>query len=123
MTMLIQNEVVRMNSGCLEGLYAELGAPGAEEVVCRALEELATRLTHTARSHEEGRLADMRKSARSMIAIADQIGMQLLSRVAADVTIAADNNDLTAIAATVARLLRIGETSFKEVAQMQDLSI
>ncbi len=121
--MLEQKEVVRLNAGRLEELYSQLGEAGAEDVVCRALEELAVRLSHTERCHREGRLTDMRKSARSLVAIADQIGMQALSRVAADVTIAADNDDLVAIAATLSRLLRIGDSSLSEVWEMQDLSI
>ncbi|WP_324753718.1 hypothetical protein [Roseovarius sp. Pro17] len=121
--MLKQKEVVRLNPDRLEELYAQLGEAGAEDVVCRALEELAVRLSHTERCHREGRLADMRKSARSLVAIADQIGMQALARVAGDVAISADNNDVVAIAATLSRLLRIGDSSLSEVWEMQDLSI
>ncbi len=112
--MLEQKEIVRLNAGRLEELYSQLGEAGAEDVVCRALEELAVRLSHTERCYREGRLTDMRKSARSLVAIADQIGMQALSRVAADVTIAADNDDLVAMAATLSRLLRIGNSSLSE---------
>jgi hypothetical protein len=122
-TMLKQNEAVRLNAGRLEELYVQLGEAGAEDVVCRALEELALRLSHTERCHREGRLDDMRKSARSLVAISDQIGMQLLARVAADVTASADNHDMVAVAATLSRLLRIGDSSLSEVWEMQDLSI
>ena len=121
--MLKQTEVVRLNAGRLEELYAQLGEAGAEDVVCRALEELALRLSHTERCHREGQLADMRKSARSLVAIADQIGMQLLARVATDVTISVDNGDMVAVTATLSRLLRIGDSSLSEVWDMQDLSI
>ncbi|MFX0544875.1 hypothetical protein ACEWPL_004955 [Roseovarius sp. S1116L3] len=121
--MLQQKEVVRLNASRLEELYSQLGEAGAEDVVCRALEELAVRLSHTERCHRDGRLAEMRKSARSLVAIADQIGMQALSRVAADVTRALDSDDLVAVAATLSRLLRIGDSSLTEVWEMQDLSI
>ncbi|WP_138936509.1 hypothetical protein [Roseovarius arcticus] len=121
--MLKQKEAVRLNAGRLEELFAQLGEASAEDVVCRALEELALRLSHTERCHREGRLADMRKSARSLVAIADQIGMQLLARVAADVTVCVDSQDMVAVAATLSRLLRIGDSSLSEVWEMQDLSI
>jgi hypothetical protein len=121
--MLKHNEAIQMNTGRLEELYVRLGEAGAEDVVCRALEELALRLSHTERCHSDGRISDMRKSARSLVAIADQIGMQKLSRVAADVTISADNHDLVAIAATLSRLLRIGDSSLSEVWETKDLSI
>ncbi|MFD0858744.1 hypothetical protein [Roseovarius aquimarinus] len=122
-TMLEHREVVRLDAARLEELYAQLGEKGAEDVVCRALEELALRLSHTERCHHEGRLEEMRKSARSLVAIADQIGMQALSRVAGDVTRAIDNVDRVAIAATLSRLLRIGDSSLSEVWHMHDLSI
>jgi hypothetical protein len=121
--MLKQDEMVRLNANRLDELYAQLGESGAEDVVCRALEELAVRLSHTERCHREQQLADMRKSARSLVAISEQIGMQMLSRVAADVTHCVDACDPVATAATLSRLLRIGERSLSEVWEMQDLSI
>ncbi|MEB8387170.1 hypothetical protein OO012_08025 [Rhodobacteraceae bacterium KMM 6894] len=122
-TLLKQDEAVRLNADRLEELYVQLGEAGAENVVCRALEELAVRLSHTERCYREGRGLDLRKSARSLVAISDQIGMQMLSRVATDVTICADKGDSVALAATLSRLLRIGERSLSEIWQMQDLSI
>lgn len=123
MTPLQQNEAVRLDSDRLEELYVQLGEAGAENVVCRALEELAVRLSYTERCYRERRLQDMRKSARSLVAISDQIGMQMLARVATDVTRCIDENDHTALAATLSRLLRIGERSLNEVWDLQDLSI
>ncbi len=121
--MLKQEEVVRLNPDRLEELYSQLGEAGAEDVVCRALEELAARLSQTERCYREGRLADMRKSARSLVAIADQIGMHMLSRVAADVAGCADRCDLVAIAATLSRLLHIGERSLSEIWDLQGMTI
>lgn len=122
-TLLRQNEVVRVNRARLEELYRQLGESGAEDVVCRALEELAARLSHTERCYRENRLHDMRKSARSLVAIAEQIGMSLLAQVALDVTICIDAGDATALSATMARMLRIGERSLTEIWELQDLSI
>lgn len=115
--------MVGLNLARLDDLYAQLGEAGAEDVVCRALEELALRLSHTEQCHRDARLGEMRKSARSLVAIADQIGMLSLSRVASDVTIAADSSDSVAIAATLSRLLRIGESSLCEVWEMRNMSI
>lgn len=123
MTLLKQDEAVGLNAARLEELYVQLGEVGAENVACRALEELAARLSHTERCYREGRSMDLRKSARSLVAISDQIGMQMLSRVAGDVTICADSGDSVALAATLSRLLRIGERSLSEIWDMQDLSI
>lgn len=122
-TLLEQRESVKFDTDRLEQLYVQLGESGAEDVVCRALEELAARLSHTEGCYREGRVADMRKSARSLIAIADQIGMAALARVARDVTVCIDHHDPVALAATLSRLLRIGERSLLEIWDVQDHSV
>lgn len=120
---LIQSERVRLNPDCLAGLYQQLGADSAEHVLCRAIEELAVRLTECERLWQEEQWAEMRKCARSLIAISDQIGMTTLSRVAADVTTAIDTCDLSATGATLFRLIRTGERSLTAVWDHHDLSI
>ncbi|QFT79326.1 hypothetical protein FIU89_01790 [Roseovarius sp. THAF27] len=122
-TLLNQTEVAQLDQGRLEQLYLQLGEAGAEDVVCRALEELAVRLSHTERCYRSDRVQDMRKSARSLIAIAEQVGMSKLARVARDVTQSIDLHDRVAIAATLSRLLRIGETSLHEIWDVQDYSV
>lgn len=122
-TLLKQNETAQFDPDRLEDLYDQLGEDGAENVVCRALEELAVRLSHSDRCYRDGRFIDLRKSARSLIAISDQIGLQTLSHVATDVTKCVDTGDTNALAATLARLLRVGERSLSEVWDLQDLSI
>ena len=123
MTLLKQHETVRLDSRRLEDLFLQLGEASAEDVVCRALEEVAARLSHTERCYREHRFDDMRKSARSLIAISEQIGMQLLADVARDVTRCVDLDDGIALAATLSRLLRIGEGSLSEIWDLQDLTI
>ncbi len=122
-TLLKQSEAVHLDQNRLEQLYLQLGEAGAEDVVCRALEELAVRLSHTERCFRQEQVQDMRKSARSLIAIAEQIGMCKLAGVARDVTQSIDLHDKVAIAATLARLLRIGETSLHEIWDVQDYSV
>ncbi|VVT13797.1 conserved hypothetical protein [Roseovarius sp. EC-HK134] len=119
-TLLKQQEQVRLDAHRLAALYLQLGDRNAEDVVCRALEELAARLTHAERLYREGQMADLRKCVRSLIAIADQIGMLHLARVAGDVTGSIDAGDANALAATFARLLRIGEGSLCEIWDMAD---
>jgi len=118
-TLLKQDERVRLDPQRLDTLFDQLGETGAEDIVCRALEELAARLSHAERCYREGRIADMRKSSRSLIAIADQLGMSLLAGVAGDVTSSIDAGDHVALAATFARLLRIGERSLCEIWDVQ----
>jgi hypothetical protein len=118
-TLLKQDERVRLDPQRLDTLFDQLGETGAEDIVCRALEELAARLSHAERCYREGRIADMRKSSRSLIAITDQVGMSLLAGVAGDVTASIDAGDHVALAATFARLLRISERSLCEIWDVQ----
>lgn len=121
--MLTQNERVRLDQDRLADLYLQLGEAGAEDVVCRAMEELAVRLAHAARMYHQGQIPELRKSVRSMAAISEQIGMQMLARVARDVTSCIDAGDANAVAATVARLMRIAERSLTAVWDMQDMTV
>lgn len=114
---------MRLDPDRLGALYSQLGEVGAEHLICRAMEELAVRMAHCERLHRQSDWLELRKSARSLVAIADQIGMHMLSRVATDVTMAIDDNNTVAIASTLARLLRIGERSLTAIWDSQDLSL
>jgi len=122
-TMLAMSEPAQLDAEKLEQLYEELGDSAAEDVVCRAMEELAVKLAQTDRLYRSGQIAEMRKTVRSMGAIAGQIGMGTLARVAGDVLACVDANDGTALAAVLQRLMRMGESSLTQIWQLQDLSI
>ncbi len=117
------SESVQVDQERLGALYMQLGEANAEDVVCRAMEELALRMAQCERLYRENRLSELRKNARSLIAIADQIGMSSLGRVAGDVTLCVDDKDEVALAATLSRLLRIGERSLTAIWDHQDLSV
>lgn len=122
-TTLAQTEQVRLDPDRLGALYRQMGEANAEDVICRAVEELAIRMTQCEKLWRAGDWPGLRKSVRSLIAIAEQVGMTKLSRVAADVTHAIDNNDAVAAAATLTRLLRVGERSLTAVWDLQDMTI
>lgn len=122
-TTLQHDESVRLDPSCLGELCLQLGEAGAEDVVCRAIEELAARLAHCHTLWRSGEMLQLRKCARSLIAIAEQVGMRSLARVACDVTDTIDANDLIATGATLTRLMRIGERSLTAVWELQDLSV
>ncbi len=122
-TTLVQTESVRLDPDRLGHLYRQLGDAGAEDVVCRAIEELAVRLSHCERLWREQDWQGLRKSARSLIAISEQIGMTALARVAGDVTATVDAQDYVANSATLFRLIRVGERSLTAVWDLQDLSV
>lgn len=116
-------ERARLDRDRLESLVRELGEPGAERIVGRAMEELAVRLSRLEVAYKAGDLAAVAKAASSMVAVADQVGMASMARVARDVTITAHAGDGAGFAATVARLLRVGEASLMSVWDLQDMSV
>ncbi len=120
---LIQRESVRLDPDRLEGLYLQLGERVAEDIVCRAIEELAVRLAQCERLWREGDFAGLAKNAKSLIGIADQVGMTALARVARDVNETAYGGDPVATGATLFRMVRVGERSLTAVWDQQDLSI
>lgn len=119
----LKGETVRLDPERLQVLYQRMGEAGADDVICRAIEELAVRLNCCKRFYREERWDDLRKCARSLIAIAEQVGMMTLAKVANDVTDSIDRCDMVAIAATLRRLTRIGERSLTAVWDLQDLSV
>ncbi len=121
--MLVFEEKVRLDSDRLVELYAQLGETGAQDVVCRAMEELAVRLAHIDEAYRTFKLTTLRKSAKGLIGIAEQVGMQRLADVARDVRACAEGPDPVALGATMARLQRVGDRSLTAVWDLQDLSV
>ncbi|WP_244614948.1 hypothetical protein [Pukyongiella litopenaei] len=120
---LAPDEPVRLDRDRLSGLYLDLGRTAAEDVICRAVEELAARLGQC-ESHWRG--ADwpaLGKCARSLVAISDQLGMALLARVAGDLATAATAEDGPAADAVLFRLVRVGDRSLTAVWDLRDLSV
>ncbi|PRY20751.1 hypothetical protein CLV78_112125 [Aliiruegeria haliotis] len=120
---LCHDEQVRLDSSKLQALYSQLGAAGAENVICRAMEELAVRLSDLAPLHRAGRHGELAKMSHSLVGIADQVGMATLAQVSSDVCDCASQQDPVAIAATLCRLERIGDKSLTAIWDMRDLSI
>ncbi len=122
-TQLRLSEHVQVNYDRLDALYSEMDPVNAEDVVCRAMEELALRMAHCDRLYRAGDLSGLGKSSKSLIAIADQIGMDVMSRVARDVTACANDGNPVALSATMGRLMRTGEGSLTAIWELQDITI
>ena len=122
-TRLTPHEDVYVDHDRLGALYVQLGEHSAEDVVCRAMEELALRLAHCDRLYRADEMQELRKSVRSLVAIAEQIGMQAMGRVADDVMTCIDRGDNIALAATLGRLMRTGERSLTAIWDLQDITI
>ena len=122
-TLLNQKESISVDPDRLEELYAQLGDPAAGDIICRAMEEIAARLAYADKCYGQGTRDDLHKNARGLAAIAEQIGMQLLARVARDVAQSVRSGDQVALAATFARLLRVGDRSLCDVWDFYGASI
>lgn len=120
---LEHKETVRLDQDRLNGLYRQLGDKNALNVLCRTVEELAVRLSNCERFWRQRDWAGLRKCARSLVAIAEQIGMVALARVAGDVAQSVDARDAVATGATLSRLIRVGENSLTVIWDQQDLSV
>ncbi len=114
-TRLGQTESVRLDPDRLEELFTRLGHRAAEDVVSRALQELSARLGQLDGLSRRGEMGEMRKCARSLGAIAEQLGMPALARVARDAGACSEGGDPVALAAVLARLQRVGEVSLARI--------
>ena len=83
--------------------------------ISRALQELSARLGQLDGLSRRGEMGEMRKCARSLGAIAEQLGMPALARVARDAGACSEGGDPVALAAVLARLQRVGEVSLARI--------
>jgi len=122
-TQLRLSEHVQVDHQRLDTLYSEMDPVSAEDMVCRAMEELALRMAQCDRLYRAADMDGLQKSSKSLIAIADQIGMNVMSRVARDVAGCAQTDNPVALAATMSRLMRTGEESLSAIWNLQDITI
>lgn len=107
----------------LADLYTQLGGQQAEGVVNRAMEELAVRICKIEAAHRRRQYKDVAKMSRGLVAIADQVGLKSVARVAQDVCTCCAQSERVALAATVARLGRICDRSLCAVWDLQDMTV
>jgi len=117
------DENIRLDRDQLEALFLQLGAAGADQLVAHAMEEMAVELSRVEKHHRDGKLDDVLVGVKSIVTIANQVGMTALARVGCDVISLIHSFDSASYCATVARLVRIGESSLAAVWDLQDLSV
>lgn len=123
LAVLQHEEGVRLNPDCLVSLYEELGEVGAEQVVVRAMKDLNARLSEMQCHAEAGDADALVRSARLLVKVAEQIGMTTFVVVALDVIETTLSRNSVAQAATLARLLRIGDRSLNAVWDLRDMTL
>lgn len=92
-------------------IYRSMGTAAAEEVVTRALGELALTMSGLADQVRGKETANLARQLRRLARMSEQLGLVSLGRVANDVRNCLEGGDLTAFSAVWARLIRVAETS------------
>lgn len=118
--VLAMDEPVRIDTQRLEQIIRELGEDTAVQVVCAALELLAQVLRRTIAAARQQDLADTATCADRLSRLAWQLGLSSLAGVAVDVGTCAERRDGTGLAATAARLERIGNRSLTGLWDIRD---
>lgn len=116
---LSHEEGVRLDAARLVALVTDLGDRAAENLVARAMEEMALRLAEMETQYCEGATRDICRNARALSRLAGEVGMTTLARVARDVNTCAGRGDMVGFAATWARLLRIADRSLTAIWDIQ----
>lgn len=116
---LIPRDVMRIDPEPLARLQAALGPQGAEDVVCRALEDISHRLRRLSEDHANDDLDRVARGARSIAAVSAQIGLRDLAHVAGHVLDCAGRVDPAALDATLARMFRVGRRAVTEIGQVR----
>jgi hypothetical protein len=121
-TALAPREVVRQDVEAIAAIYRNLGAPTAEQMVTRALGELALTMAGLAEKVRSQDLRDLSRQIRRLQRLAEDLGLVSMAQVAGDSRSCLDRADSTAFAAVWARLLRVAERSLAPTSGSIDLS-
>lgn len=121
--VLSVQEPVQVDARRLAEIVDELGETAAHDVICVALEQLAQALSDARQAALTGDMAELASRAEMLSRLAWQVGLTSLAGVAVDVAACAERRDGIGLAATLARLMRIGNRSLTEIwDERQDLS-
>ncbi len=105
------NDRVRQDAEPIATIYRNLGTASAEQVVTRALAELALTMSGLAAHVKAHDMTDLTRQLRRLQRMSENLGLTSLGLVAADLRVCVDQGNSTAFAAVWARLMRIAERS------------
>ena len=120
---LVPSERLRQDAEPIAAIYRNLGVQAAEQVVARALAELAgvaQDVVEQVRLHDSAALP---RSLRRLQRLSENMGLVSLGTVARDAAVCMADGDGIAFAAVFARLQRVMERTFPAVADVADLSV
>lgn len=100
----IQTEALTLLRDCL-------GFDGSQDVIEKAVIEVAERLSAVEKSLLLGDIQNLKRAARSLGSIGEQLGFLLMAKVAQDAINCADQQNSNALHAVTERLMRVGDAS------------
>jgi len=118
---LVPKENPRQDIEQIASIYRNLSSNAAEQVVARALGELALSMAALAERIAAHELDDVQRRLKRLDRMAQNLGLQTLSDVCRDVATCVARGDSTAFAAVWARLLRVTDRTLTFDQDMQDL--
>lgn len=121
-TSLPLRERIRLDGEAIAAIYRNLGTSTAEQIVTRALGELAHAMAGIAAQVQHQDLADLSRQLKKLQLMAENLGMVSLAKVASDARFCLDRCDSTGFAAVWARLLRVAERSLASDKDFADIS-
>lgn len=121
-TELPLGEPAGFNPGQLELLCEKLGEQHAEAELALALNRLANLLGQIGSLQRGGDYVVLETSLAALVTDARLIGMATLAQAGRNVLDCLDSGDPIALAATLARLDRVGDRSLHAVWDLEDLS-
>lgn len=121
-TVLRVRERVRQDGEAIAVIYRNLGTAVAEQMVARALGELALEMAGIAAQVRGQQLADLARQLKKLQRMAEHLGMVTLGQVASDARTCLERCESTAFAAVWARLLRVAERSLAADHGFADIS-
>ncbi len=116
-------ERVRQDAEAIATIYRNLGTASAEQVVTRALGELAVTMAGLASQVRAHELANLARQLRRLQRMSENLGMVSLGVVAGDARDCLERADSTSFAAVWARLIRIAERSLASDKDLLDQSL
>ncbi|MEO1638050.1 MAG: hypothetical protein AAFU41_02225 [Pseudomonadota bacterium] len=102
-------------------LFSEKSEPEAEEIVCRMLEDIAFQLDLMQKAIAAHTFADVRRPAKRIELVADQIGLMEVAIAASHVGTSVKQGDGVAMEATMARLERGFDLAVSEIWSFRQL--
>jgi hypothetical protein len=120
---LVPNERLRQDAEPIAAIYRNLGTQAAEQVVTRALAELALMTAGLSQQVVAGEADDLPRQLRRLQRMAQHLGMVSFAAIAGDARACIEGADDTGFAAVWARLLRVAERSLASDQDLIDRSV